>query len=273
MATAPGNADAAPSAASGCADEDQDDANGDPAVLGFPISYRTTFIEADNKEGKPMVVSMEVTEFQVASLDAAHVRDSAGHDRGDESAGIVESGEQRQRGEARVGCRPSWHPTGSPARLRVGVPEVANKTTRRPLIHARCGSRLIAELEKQKIEAIPMAAASPADLQTRATELGVDYLLMAEITELKASKPGGLTRMMKRHRVKAPQGHHRGEDERAARPAGRQSLDCPRRRTARMGAWASRPGWASRSSRGRCISRWRSAGCTGARWVPSTRCA
>ena len=42
-----------------------------------------------------------------------------------------------------------------------------------------------------------MAAASPAELQTRATELGVDYLLMAEITELKASKPGGLTRVMK----------------------------------------------------------------------------
>ena len=42
-----------------------------------------------------------------------------------------------------------------------------------------------------------MAAASPEELQTRAADLGVDYLLMAEITELKASKPGGLTRMMK----------------------------------------------------------------------------
>ena len=43
-----------------------------------------------------------------------------------------------------------------------------------------------------------MAAASPSEeLQTRAADPVVDYLLMAEITELKASKPGGLTRMMK----------------------------------------------------------------------------
>ena len=83
-----------------------------------------------------------------------------------------------------------------PGALRVGVPEVANKTTQQVDTRA-LRTRLITELEEQKIEAIPMAAASPEELQTRAADLGVDYLLMAEITELKASKPGGLTRMMK----------------------------------------------------------------------------
>ena len=42
-----------------------------------------------------------------------------------------------------------------------------------------------------------MAAAAPSALDARAKELGVDYLLVAEITDLKTSKPGGLTRMVK----------------------------------------------------------------------------
>ncbi len=70
MPTAP-ESGAAPPGAAGCADEVQTTANGDPGVLGFPISYRTTFIEVGNKDSKPGVVAMEVTEFQVTSLDRA----------------------------------------------------------------------------------------------------------------------------------------------------------------------------------------------------------
>jgi hypothetical protein len=40
-------------------------------------------------------------------------------------------------------------------------------------------------------------AGSPAELDARARELGVDYLLLAEITELKVSKPGGFTKVLK----------------------------------------------------------------------------
>jgi len=42
-----------------------------------------------------------------------------------------------------------------------------------------------------------MAAAPQAELDAKAKELGVDYLVIAEIAELKTSKPGGLTRVMK----------------------------------------------------------------------------
>ena len=87
-------------------------------------------------------------------------------------------------------------PAKKPGTLRVGVPEVANKTTQTVDTRA-LRSRIIAELEEQKIEAIPMAAAPQAELDARAKELGVDYLLVAEVTELKTSKPGGLTRVMK----------------------------------------------------------------------------
>lgn len=53
------------------------------------------------------------------------------------------------------------------------------------------------ELEELKIDVIPMAATPPAALNALATELSVDYLLIGELTDLKASKPGGLTKIMK----------------------------------------------------------------------------
>src|SRR5205823_12554426 len=57
-----------PVAASNCHDGVVTPLTGDPKVLGFPISYSTTFLEA---ESKPVVVTMEVTDFEVTTLDAS----------------------------------------------------------------------------------------------------------------------------------------------------------------------------------------------------------
>ena len=54
-----------------CKDEIKTTETGDPKLLGFPISYRTTFTEPDSKDATPMVVAMEITEFEVLKLDAA----------------------------------------------------------------------------------------------------------------------------------------------------------------------------------------------------------
>jgi len=106
--------------------------------------------------------------------------------------------------------------------LHVGVPEITNKTTQTVDTRA-LRSRLVAELEEQRMDVIPMAAAPPAALDALAKDLKVDYLLIAEVTDLKASKPGGLTKIMKN-----TAGEGSGKDitrskvERAARAAGRQ---------------------------------------------------
>jgi hypothetical protein len=76
------------------------------------------------------------------------------------------------------------------------VPEVGNKTTQEVDTRA-LRTRLIAELAESKVEAVPMAAAPEAQLEQRANEQGIDYLLVAEVTDLKASKPGGIGKMMK----------------------------------------------------------------------------
>jgi hypothetical protein len=83
-----------------------------------------------------------------------------------------------------------------PGAVRVGVPEVVNKTTQEVDTRA-LRTHLIAQLAESKVDAVPMAAGSPAELEQRAKDMGVDYLLIAEITDLKATKPGGLSKMMK----------------------------------------------------------------------------
>ena len=62
--------------------------------------------------------------------------------------------------------------------VRVGVPEFTNKTNM--AVDTRLRANLIDELKEQKIDAVPMAAAPPADLQKRAAEQGYDYVVLAE---------------------------------------------------------------------------------------------
>ena len=54
--------------AGGCLDQINATVNGDPKVLGFPISYATTIMGED---GKPNVVAMEISELEITNLDAA----------------------------------------------------------------------------------------------------------------------------------------------------------------------------------------------------------
>jgi hypothetical protein len=84
----------------------------------------------------------------------------------------------------------------APGVVRIGVPEFTNKTSQ--AVDTRTlRQRLIGDLIDAKFEAVPMAAAPPADLQKRAADLGYDYVLLAEVTELKASKPGRLSGLVR----------------------------------------------------------------------------
>jgi hypothetical protein len=80
--------------------------------------------------------------------------------------------------------------------VRIGVPEVSNKTSQTVNTRAM-RQQLIAQLSEAGVEGVPMAAAPPDELQKRAQQLGYDFVLFSEVTELKASKPGALGGMMK----------------------------------------------------------------------------
>ncbi len=184
-----------PATPGACADQIQATSNGDPKVLGFPIAYTTTITGED---GKPVVASMEITEFEQTTLDAALFEIPPGLNAAmnvrEMSKALSDANEVKL---AESNAEPSAAPQPkAPGVVRIGVPEFTNKTTQavdtRALRH-----RLIGDLSEAKFEAVPMAAATPAELQQRAKELGYDYLLLAEVTELKVSKPGAFGGLMK----------------------------------------------------------------------------
>ena len=185
-----------PTASAGCRDEIKATETGDLKLLGFPISYRTTFTEPDSKDAKPAVVAMDVTEFEISKLDAALFEIPAGMTEATNPQQLAKAISDANESKLAQGIDPVVMREKKPGTLRVGVPEVVNKTAQ--TIDTRAiRSRLVSELEEQKIEVIPMAASAQPALDARARELNVDFLLIAEITDLKASKPGGLTRIMK----------------------------------------------------------------------------
>ncbi len=178
-----------------CADQIQATSNGDPKVLGFPIAYTTTITGED---GKPVVAAMEITEFEQTTLDAALFEIPPGLNAAmnvREMSQALSNANEVKLAEFNA-MPPATPQPKTPGVIRIGVPEFTNKTTQavdtRALRH-----RLIGDLNEVKLEAVPMAAASPAELQQRAKELGYDYLLLAEVTELKVSKPGAFGGLMK----------------------------------------------------------------------------
>ncbi|MBY0497458.1 MAG: hypothetical protein K2Y23_24915 [Cyanobacteria bacterium] len=194
MAAAPDTSKAAP--ASGCADEIKISETGDATLIGFPIGYTTTLTDLVDKEAKPVESSMEVTEFEVLKLDAALFDIPAGLTAAADPREFTKTISDANEAKLARGAADTVAPPKKPGVMRVGVPEVTNKTKESADTRA-LRTRIISELEQQKIEAVPMAAGSAAELDARAKELGVDFLLLSEITELKVSKPGGFTKVMK----------------------------------------------------------------------------
>jgi hypothetical protein len=186
----------AKTSAAACRDEIKANMTGEASLLGFPIAYTTT---APGPDGKPVIVmQMEVTEFEVTNLDASLFEIPSGMTAVANGRDLAKA--ISDANEAKLAARAPTSGAPPPARktgiIRVGVPELANKTTQNVDTRA-LRTQLIAELAEQKMEAVPLAAAAPDELHAYAKELGCDYLLVANITELKASKPGRIGRMIK----------------------------------------------------------------------------
>ena len=181
--------DAAPQQApAACVDEVKAAQNGDPKLLGFPIGYSTT---VTGEDGKPNLVSMEITEFEITNLDPALFDIPAGmNDAGNLQAltkAVSDANETKLAQELTA-------PTSTvektiPGAALVGVPEVVNKTTQQVDTRALRG-RLVSELAEAKLNAAPLAG-SQTDIAGAAGSHGYDYVLVAEVTDLKVSKAGG----------------------------------------------------------------------------------
>ncbi|HUP41163.1 MAG TPA: hypothetical protein VM115_13650 [Vicinamibacterales bacterium] len=188
--------------AAACRDEIKATVTGEATLLGFPVAYTTT---APGPDGKPVIVmQMEVTAYEVTKLDASLFDIPPGMTavtNGRELAkAISDANETKLAARAPTSAAAPAKKTGT---IRVGVPELANKTTQNVDTRA-LRTQLIAELAEQKMEGVPLAAAPQDELHAYAKEIGCDYVLVAQITELKASKPGRIGRMIKATAGEAP---------------------------------------------------------------------
>ena len=177
-----------------CRDEIKVNQTGDANLLGFPLSYSTSNPGTD---GKPVVMQMEVTEFEVTNLDPSLFEIPAGLIEVTSGRDLAKAVSDANEVKLAAAPAAASAPVKKPGVVRVAVPELANKTTQQVDTRA-LRTQLISELTEQKMEALPLAAADPSELNAHAKELGCDYLLIAQITELKASKPGRLGRLVKR---------------------------------------------------------------------------
>jgi hypothetical protein len=179
---------APPAAPSGCVDQVKATITGDPKALGFPVSYSTTITGDD---GKPNVVSMEVTELEVTTLDAALFEIPPGFtEAGDVRAlsrALSDANERKLTADVTAAAPPA---PKTPGVVRIGVTEFANKTTQ--TVDTRgLRAQLIGILKEAKVEAEPLPALPQSELLQRASERGDDFVLVAEVTELKTSGGGG----------------------------------------------------------------------------------
>ncbi len=177
-----------------CRDEIKVNQTGDANLLGFPLSYSTSNPGTD---GKPVVMQMEVTEFEITSLDAPLFEIPTGLTEVTTGRDLAKAVSDANEVKLAAAPAAASAPAKKPGMVRVAVPELANKTTQQVDTRA-LRTQLINELTEQKMEAVPLAAADPSELNAHAKELGCDYLLIAHITELKASKPGRLGRLVKK---------------------------------------------------------------------------
>jgi hypothetical protein len=80
--------------------------------------------------------------------------------------------------------------------IRIGVLEPVNKSAR-TLNTRTLRQDLVGKFSKAPYEALPLSGSSAAAIQADASRLACDYILLGEITEVKASKPGKMSGFLK----------------------------------------------------------------------------
>ena len=166
---------------------------GDPKVLGFPISYTTSIAGED---GKPNIVAMEITELEIGNLDASLFEIPPGLTEAGNLRALTQAVSDANEAKLATELTASAPPVQkTPGVVLVGVQDVVNKSAQQVDTRALRG-RLVSELAELKLDAAPLPGGQ-ADLAKVAGAHGYDYVLVAEITDLKVSKGGGLGGVLK----------------------------------------------------------------------------
>jgi len=171
-----------------CTDETRYNQSGD-GKLGYPLSYT---LKTTKEDGTVSTMQMEVTEFATASLDAGLFEIPAGYTElksfTDFSAALAGSSANAATPAGSSAAAAAAAPK-TPGTVRVGVAELNNRTGKSfGSISPR--DQLIAELADAKVDAVRLFGLSPAELDEAARKQECDYVLYAEVAEVKKASGG-----------------------------------------------------------------------------------
>jgi hypothetical protein len=181
-----------------CVDRIESRTVGD-AKLGFPVKVTTTTTTGDGEAIDVVTTQQEVTELESAKLDGALFDTPPDFAEATSSAEIVPaiatggSLADALFGSTAIGT--SLPAPKKPGVVRIGVLEPVNKTARALAPNAH-RDELVRKFSKAPYEALPVRGNSMAAIEQEAARLGVDYLLLTEVVDVKTSKPGKLGGMV-----------------------------------------------------------------------------
>jgi hypothetical protein len=183
-----------------CTDRVETQKSGD-AKLGFAISTAVTTTTQDGKDQDVTTMAVEVTDLQVTSLEAALFDVPAGYTEVKNYQELLPSlsggGSLADAVFGSIADGTSTVAPKKPGVIRIGVLEPTNKSGKTmPSSMLRGG--LISSLSKAPFEGVPIAGATPVDLDRDAVGKSCDFILVTDIAELKTSKPNKVGGLLKK---------------------------------------------------------------------------
>ena len=183
-----------------CTDAIQTQVAGD-VRLGFPVKLVTATTTGEGNRAETATTEQEVTALEITRLNRELFDVPPDFAEANSTAEVVPSlAKGESLNEALFGSTADGSSTAAPKKpgvIRIGILQPINKTTRE-ISDIGLREDLVSKFKKSGYEALPLAGSSPSEIQQDAARLQCDYVMLAEITEAKTSKPGrlsGLTKM------------------------------------------------------------------------------
>ena len=196
----PGTPPEPPPPADTCQDRVESRVTGD-VTLGFPVKSVTTVATGEGDKQDLQRTSADVTALEVTRLDPSLFEVPSDYA---EAKSLLELTPSVAAGgtlaDALFGSTADGTNEAAPKPagvVRIGVLEPANKSPRTSLSTRALRQELVTRLTKGSYEGLPLSGSSPDAIATNMAKLDLDYLLLAEVTEVKTSKPGKVGGLMK----------------------------------------------------------------------------
>ena len=190
----------ASSAADQCLDRVESRFTGE-ATLGFPVKTLTTVVTGEGETQETSTTSAEVTALEITRLDAALFDVPADFTEAASLADITPAAaDGASLADALFGSTADGTSQAAPKRpgvVRIGVLEPVNRSSRGSLQMRGMRQELVTDLTKGSYDALPLKGSTPDAALADAQRLQCDYVLLADVVDVRTSKPGKLGGMMK----------------------------------------------------------------------------